>query len=266
MIAPSHGLDADRFRASQSAFAHALLHADHPLPPGLTTARGQADATRFALYRNNVFVGLTRALAQRFPVCERLVGEDFFLGMARSYAQVHQPNGPIICAYGDEFPDFIAQFPPAAGVPYLPDVARLEAAWTRAYHAADLPPADMAHLAALPADALPGARLVPHPAAALVRSDHPVGSIWAAHQGTDLVAVPDWRPEDVLVTRPDMVVTVHVLPPGDALFAQDLFAGATLAVAAQTALAHDPAFDFGAALVGLHALGAFASIRKDDPS
>ena len=61
------------FATSQNDFAKALLDAGHPVPAGITTARGQADASRFNVYRNNVYVGLTKALAQRFPV-ER-VGE-----------------------------------------------------------------------------------------------------------------------------------------------------------------------------------------------
>ena len=69
--------------ASQDAFAAALLDPGSPLPDGITTARGRADRARFAVYRNNVFVGLTNALARRFPVTERLVGTEFFHGMAR---------------------------------------------------------------------------------------------------------------------------------------------------------------------------------------
>ena len=39
--------------------------------------------------------------------------------------------------YGDDFPVFIGGFAPAADVPYLSDVARLERAWSEAYHALD---------------------------------------------------------------------------------------------------------------------------------
>ncbi|TCK23542.1 putative DNA-binding protein [Ancylobacter aquaticus] len=252
------------FTASQHAFAQALLHADQPLPPGLTGARGTADEARFAVYRNNVHVGLTRALAQRFGVSEKLVGPDFFVGMARAYAQDRKPSSPLIIDYGDEFPDFIAGFAPARALPYLPDVARLEAAWTRAYHAADAAPLTLAVLAPLAPEDLATLILRPHPSAALLRSPHPVGSIWAAHQGTDVTPVDDWRPETVLVVRPEMAVNVHVLPVRDGLFAALLFAGGSLGAAAEATLAEDPGFDFGAALVGLLTLGAFAAIAQGD--
>ncbi len=252
------------FATSQDHFAQALLHAESPLPVGVTTARGEADAARFAVYRNNVYVGLAKTLAQRFPVTERLLGPEFFAGMARVYAQDNKPVSPLIIEYGEDFPDFIAGFGPAREVPYVPDVARLEAAWTRAYHAADVAPLDLHRLASLPPDVLPHMRLAVHPSATLVSSAHPVGSIWAAHQTTVVTGVTEWRAETVLVVRPDMAVNLHVLPGQDAPFARAIFAGETLAAAAEAALAQDANFDFGAALVGLAALGAFADIHEGD--
>jgi len=252
------------FATSQQAFAEALLHAALPLPPGLTTARGEADAARFAVYRNNVYVGLTRALALRFPVTWQLVGEAFFTAMARAYAQDHKPASPMILGYGDDLPDFIAAFGPAAGVDYLADVARLEVAWARAYHAADAVPLAFAALAAVPPEQLPDVRLRPHPAASLISSAHPVGSIWSAHQGDAVGPVDVWQSETVLVVRPDMEVGVHALPARDAVFAAALFSGASLGEAAEAALAADETFEFGAALAGLHGLGAFAAIDLGD--
>ncbi|MBY3312569.1 HvfC/BufC N-terminal domain-containing protein [Rhizobium laguerreae] len=243
---------------SQDAFAAALLHPDGPLPQGITTARGAADSSRFAVYRNNVYVGLTTALGQRCPVTKRLVGSDFFAGMARAYAADHKPASPLIMHYGDEFPDFITAFLPAASLPYLPDVARIEVAWTRAYHAADRLPLDVAQLAAVPPERLGDMTLVPHPSARLVRSDFPVGSIWSAHQGETVATVADWQAETVLVVRAAMHVEVHVLPPRDAAFAGSLLQGVTLGEAAQTAFAVAPDFDFGSALIGLIGLGAFS--------
>ena len=85
--------------------------------------------------------------------------------------------------YGDSFPDFIASFAPAAELIYLADVARLEAARTRAYHAADAEPVDPTRLKALDQDALAELRIVPHPSAQIVRSRHPIVSIWAMNSG-----------------------------------------------------------------------------------
>ncbi|PDS46251.1 DUF2063 domain-containing protein [Rhizobium anhuiense] len=250
--------------ASQTTFADALLHVDRPVPDGITTARGEADAARFAVYRNNVFVGLTKALAQHFPVTERLVGSEFFVAMARAYAQDHKPTSPLIIEYGDDFPDFIASFQPASKLAYLPDVARIEAAWMRAYHAADAAPLDLPVLAAVAPERLADLRLVTHPSAGLIRSDYPVGSIWSAHQQETVTPLADWRPQDVLVIRPEMTVNVHILPPQDAVFAACLFNAATLGAAAEAAFSAGPAFDFGTALIGLASLGAFSALQPDE--
>jgi hypothetical protein len=244
------------FATSQDEFARALLSPGSAEPAGVVTARGGQDPARFAVYRNNVFVGLTRALAQRFPVTERLVGTDFFLGMARTYAGQRKPASPLMFAYGDDFPDFIAGFAPAAGVPYLGDVARLEAAWSKAYHAADADALTVADLAQVAPEALALLRLVAHPAARLVRSAYPVGGIWAAHQATEVRPVTERVAQTVLVVRPQAEVCVHVLPPADTAFAGALLDGATLSVAAALGAA-DPGFEFGTALVGLVSLGAF---------
>lgn len=245
--------------AGQDAFAAALLDPGMPVPDGITSARGGTDEVRFAVYRNNVFVGLTNALARRFPVTERLVGSAFFRGMARVYAQEHKPASPLMFTYGGDFPDFIAAFTPAVSLAYLPDVARLEAAWSDAYHADDAPPLATADLAAILPEKLAATRLVPHPAARLIRSDYPIGTIWAAHQGDGVTPVRDWRPQTVLVARPQMEVRVHALPECDAGFAAALLQGESLGEAKQAA-SSDPHFDFGVALAGLVSLGAFAAI------
>ncbi len=250
------------FEASQAAFAAALLDPRAATPDGVTTARGVADPARFAVYRNNVFVSLTGVLAKRFPVVRRLVGEEFFAGMARIYAGLQNPSSPLMFCYGDGFADFIAGFGPAEGLPYLADVARIEAAWTVAYHAADDNPFGIDELAALAPELLGDAKLAIHPAATIIRSRFPAGSIWEAHQGNVVAPMRSTNAETVLVVRPRQEVCVRILPEHDATFAEALFSGETLGRAAGRA--YQPDFDFGAALVGLVSLGAFAAMAQEE--
>src|SRR5690606_15015602 len=101
--------------------------------PGAVMAHSAGiPARRFAVYRNNVVVGLVNALAARFPALQRIVGEEFFRAMAQLYVRAHPPRSRLLMEYGDGFADFIAAFEPAAELPYLADIARLEAARTRA--------------------------------------------------------------------------------------------------------------------------------------
>ncbi len=246
--------------SSQSEFAAALLDPAATLPAGVTTMRGSADAARFDVYRNNVMVSLITALEQKFPVSRKLVGDAFFKQMARGFIRQERPRSPLIFQYGDGFPEFIDDLETTRGVPYLGDVARLEVLWMRAYHAADATPLDIAAIAGTDPEILVGSGIVPMPSASLLRSDWPVGSIWAAHQQDPVASVAHSGPETILVLRPQADVRVHIVPPQDGNFAATLFAGKSLGGAAQAA-SHDASFDFGSALVGLVSLGTVLRLQ-----
>lgn len=245
----------------QADFAAALIDPAMPLPANLTTARGEPDALRFAVYRNNVATSLARALAAQFPVVARLVGDAFFDAMARAYLRKEPPRSPLLFSYGGSFPEFVDAFAPAASLPYLSDVARLERDLSRAYHAADRAAASVDALRFVQPERLPALRLAPHPAVSMVASQHPIGAIWHAHQVEPVAAVVERGAQAVLVTRPLMEVVATVLPPADAPFVGAILQGATLGEAAELA-ATDSRFDFGPALVGLFSLGAIGAILE----
>lgn len=226
---------------AQGAFAAALLTDVAACPPGLATWNGSDPGRRFAVYRNNVIVGLIDALADTFPVTQALVGEDFFRAMARLFARAQPPRSPVLAWYGDGFPDFIAAFPPAGGLPYLADVARLERLRVECYHAADATPLPRAQIAGLLADAaaLPRARFGLHPALRVLRSAHPVVALWAAHRpeaaagalgGIDLAAG-----EAALLLRPALDVEIVRVEPDAAVFIDQLRQGCGLGEAAEAA-------------------------------
>jgi hypothetical protein len=239
----------------QSDFAHAVRSPDWAVPHGVTSHNSDTPRERFAIYRNNVMVGLVSALEARFPATRKIVGEDFFKGAAKLFAATQPPRSPLMLFYGDAFPGFLADFEPAREVPYLADVARLEAARTRAYHAADAKPLTPAALSGdgLP-DALAGMRFLLHPSVEIVASEYPIVTIWAMNSGEiDLAPVTDWRGEDALVSRPGFDVEVRRLPPGAKTFLQNLAAGNPLGGAAAAALAANPSFDLAANLAALFA-------------
>jgi Putative DNA-binding domain len=98
------------FETTIGAFAAAIGEPSAP-PPAMTHGRlGAPDARRFAVYRNNVAVGLIGALEARFPVSRRLAGDDLFRAMARTFVRANKPRSPIMIAYGEEFPDFAAEY------------------------------------------------------------------------------------------------------------------------------------------------------------
>ena len=112
--------------ATRHRFAAALLDAALPSPPGLGAWNGSDAGARFAVYRNNVVHSLVNVLTDSFPVVHQLVGDEFFGAMARRYLADHPPASPLMHRYGAGLPAWIADFEPAAALPYLSDMARLE--------------------------------------------------------------------------------------------------------------------------------------------
>lgn len=250
--------------AAQTAFAAALADPARPVPDGLTAWNGGSPARRFAVYRNNVTVSLMEALGARFPAVKAIVGDDFFAALARLYVAAHPPRSPLMMAFGAEFPAFLATFEPAQALPYLPDVARLEEARSRAYHAADAAPLDPGTLAGLAPEQVASLRLMPHPALALIRSPHPLVTIWAMNAGEiEPGPIEEWSGEDALVTRPHLTVEVHRLPPGAGAFIAALTGGLPLADAATLGVEAAPAFDLSATLALILASGAFTGASHD---
>lgn len=248
----------------QSAFADALLAPEAVCPPGLLAWNGSDPGRRFAVYRNNVMVSLIDALADSYPVTQELVGEEFFAAMARLFVQAQPPRSPVLALYGEGFADFIEAFPPAAGLVYLADVARLEMRRVQAWHAADAAPLTEQELARLLADAsLPLARFVLHPSLVVLRSRHAVVSLWAAHQTDDVAAalaqVAVDQAEAALVLRVGLEVDITRIGEGAAAFVGGLQQGLTFGAAAGQALTVEPEFDLAATLGMLIRGGAICS-------
>lgn len=242
---------------TQAEFRAALLDPGLPVPPGLTAPGGRPAGRRFDVYRNNVVVSLSNALAEGFPVLVKLLGEDFFKALAREFLRAHPPASPLLMLYGESLPGFLATFPPVAGYPYLPDIARLELALRQSYHAADSRAVEPAALAALPPDRLLDTRLDIAPAVRVLASPWPILSIWRANTEADAPA-PVMGPEDVLVGRPGFDPAPWLLPPGGVAFASALAMGAPLGAALEGA---GDAFDLAATLEVLLAAGAITGLR-----
>ena len=229
-LALSAPLALNTERAREAQFAAACLDGAHPVPDGLAAPATDRREHRFAVYRNNVVVSLIDALAAKYPAVAAIVGDDFFRATARLYAAAHPPRSPVMAQFGDAFAAFLASFAPASGLPYLADVARLEALVLRAYHAADAATLDARHLPALAAGTV---ELRRHPAAFALRADWPALTLWRMNTGREpLGEVTCWTAQDVLVTRPRFDVLACLLPPGGAAFLAALDAGPASAAAA----------------------------------
>ena len=84
--------ESERAMHDSRPFAAALLDARRPIPDGLRDNRRGCSARRFAVYRNNVVTSLIKALKSRFPVTEKIVGEEFFAGHGARFVLERPPR------------------------------------------------------------------------------------------------------------------------------------------------------------------------------
>ncbi len=238
----------------QAVMAAALLDPEQP---------GPGDG-RFAVHRNNVVAGLIKALAETFPAIKVLVGDAFFDAAAGVFVRQHPPTSPVLINWGGTFPDWIAGFPPAASVPYLGCVARLEWAWSEAFNAAEAEPLRAKVLAGVAEAALPTLRLRLHPSFRVVASRFPVASLWAdvtkrRPDGDRATPVDLANAETALLARPHDVVTVRVISPATSVFLDALIRGLPLGDAVEMGMTM-PDFDVAAQIASLFDTGLVVGV------
>lgn len=222
-------------------------------------ALGQTEEADFAgliegpglwVHRNTVRLTLGDALGDLFPVTRQVVGDDFFLRAAKDFLRQEPPRAATLLHWGGGYPAFLEQYAPAADLPYLPDLARLE--WRRhlALHGPEATPLTVEDLVALPPEQADDVTLCLHPTAHLLVSDWPVLDLWQAHQtenGLDRLTFARGR-QEILIVRPHAMVELYALPAGGSGFLAALDQGLAAAIAA--AMVEHPTFDAGA-LLGL---------------
>ncbi len=244
---------------SQTEFTRAMMDAGQPVPDGLIDHQDQPAGRRFSVYRNNVAVSLTEAMHSAFPVIAKLLGKQNMDGLAGIYLRQHPPSSPLMMFYGEHFPAFLEGMEQLRHLGYLGDVARLELALRRAYHAADAAPIAPDALGALTPVQLMDTRLSLAPAVQVVCSPWPIHAIWR-YNTEDGAPKPEPQAQDVLVTRPEFDPTPQVLPPGGATWIRALMKGATIGEALEQAAAADETFDLGATLALLLQGGAITGL------
>lgn len=246
-------------RRDQGEFRSALLDPGVAVPDGLTDGRGNATTKRFNVYRNNVTVALSDAMRTAFPVLLKLIGDQTFDQLALLFVRAHPPTSPLMMHYGAALPAFLDGFAPLSHIGYLPDVARLELAMRRSYHAADATPFAADVLAQIAPDVLMSSKLSFAPAVEVIPSHWPLFDIWRYNS---VAGAPKPRAvaQTVLVTRAEFDPEPHSLAPDQAAWIAAVQDGATLSVAQDAACAANPDFDLVPLLTLLLQHGAIADL------
>jgi hypothetical protein len=258
---------------TQAALAAALLGRPDVDVAALVAGDGVPPAGRVAIHRHHFVSSLTAALRVTYPVVHRLVGDGFFRYAARAFIAACPPRDPRLAAYGAALGDFLEAFPPCRALAYLGDVARLEWAIDRAWHADEAVPLAVAALRSVDPSGLAGLTVRFDPSIALLASAWPVDAIWRANRdGAPAGRIVDAGegPVALEVRRLGDDVVFRRLAPAAHAFRRALMDGRALAAAAAAAQAVDPALDLTAALHELFTdnvlIGFRARSRTEDKS
>ena len=253
-------------REVQKALMGALVLRDDGVAAAslLRSATGPDPHRRLQIYRNNLFETRIAALTAVYPVVARLVGRAFFRSAARAYIQIFPSRSGDLRAFGDRWSEFLREYPPAARLPYLADVAALEWAYHHAYHEEHLPAIDPVHLAQVPAADQAELRLRIQPSASVIRSPYPILRIWQANQPqaveSESMMSLDGGRADVLVVQRDLEIEFRLLDAAESRWLCALGDGSSLAVATTRALECDDSFDLAGALVRHLGAGLFVGV------
>ncbi|MFT7388942.1 MAG: hypothetical protein ACI8VC_002204 [Candidatus Endobugula sp.] len=246
----------------QETFSLALFDQLTPeLQEGFQEISDTACTQRFAIYQNNVFYSLTTALGDLYPVVKNLVGDDFFTGTAGVYFRQHPPQKAAMVFLGENFADFLRTFEHTQKMSYLADIAELELARHRAYHAADKDPLAAEVIAHIAPELLASSSVELHPSLHYLSSSDPIFSIWQNNQ-EDIHNEQDespkespqegqkktitlGEPQQVLVVRPMYTVCMYHIDKSLYDFIRHLHQRVTIEIAIENTLKDHLEFDVG---------------------
>lgn len=251
----------------QAALSDALF-APHTNAGNGTALAALTNQPGFSVYRNTVNKGCIDALRANYPTVAKLVGEEWFCAAAALYLQEHKPQDARLLFYGEHFPHFLENFPPADDLPYLSGVAQLDRYWIESHTSADDATLDPACLSSLETDALALAVLRP---CASCRwkwfDDSPVYTIWQRNrEADDIGSDPVWQGEGALLIRQAAAVRWTAISAAHCSFLDACAAGEPLASAAAAAQAKQGDVDLAKLIATLLDAGAFCTTAPYVPT
>lgn len=215
------------------------------------------------IYSNNLYKGRNGTLANIYPSIKTLVGEKFFNSCTREYVRLTPSTSGNLEDYGEEFPVFLGEFPPAKKLAYLPDVARFE--WL--YHKCLLTEKDETiaaeKLQTLTPEECAKIKFIFNSSTVFFESKFPILKIWQMGNKPDpeKLDLDKERGERLLILRRDNDVNFIPLDSAEFSFLKSLKDGQLLEQAFDAASEHDKEFDL-AFYINRHIVaGTFADIE-----
>jgi hypothetical protein len=245
----------------QSRLRDALIDGDlDAASPSLVNGRDALG--RLAIHRRHYETSLVDALLARFPATGWLIGSRAVIEAARAFVRQHPPSAPCIAEYGVEFPAFLAAQPSSPALPYLRSFAELDWHLGRVSVEVERPSLSRARVAGLAPEELAASIAVIQPGTHFLSASWPIDElarIFLADAAPDLLSLsPEAVWLEVRGARGD--VGLARLTEPEFVFRRGLQQGHPMVVAAELALARDPAFDSGQALAALFDSGLVTAV------
>lgn len=203
----------------------------------ITVPDGDDPRQRLAIYVDGYPARMHEALREAFPAIAHIVGAPGFIALVDRYCSTVDSRAMNLNAIGEEFPPFLHSDISASGLPFLPDLARLEWLVQRAFHAPREAPIEPAAMRPEPGVAWENVRLRFQPSLGVLRSAWPVLDLWQARETPreeiDIELVD--RPQAVLVQRNGFEVHAHPIEDAEAFLLEALLSGASLSAAIESA-------------------------------
>lgn len=216
----------------------------------LTRSNALPALDRLAVYGHAYFARLLDCLREEYPVLRTALGDEVFDAFAAEYLARFPSRSYTLFDLGTSFPQFLRDTRPEgegsddepAWPDFLINLATLELAFNEVFDGPGIegtPALDAAAIAAVPAERLPDARLVPAPCLRVLSLKYPVHTYFTAVQRKEEAEMPEPAETFLAVTRRRYVVQHFELSePAHALLSA-LLRGETLGAAIGEAAAGD---------------------------
>ncbi|HUO03787.1 MAG TPA: DNA-binding domain-containing protein [Candidatus Binataceae bacterium] len=196
------------------------LAAERGLPPGGLDAIVRGDSRlsatqRVDIYASMYFNRLLDVLKEDFPATLKALGEVNFHNLITGYLLEYPPTEPSVHFCGRHLAAFLRDHPMRVKAPYVADLAALERALVKSFHARDAVALDAETMRSIPPAKWPAVRVGMHPAASILAVKWRVSGLLAAIAGNR-----KWKPSargdvKVLVWRRNARVFHRELEPAE---------------------------------------------------
>ncbi len=172
---------------------------------------------RLKIYQNTMRTAHTSALAECFKCCEIILGNQYFNRVANEYFYSNPAMSQNINLYGQQFPQYLESWvynhTETEKFKYLPDLAKLEYAYEKAYYLNDDPIFDFDAFSKLNGSEQQHITFNASHSLKLLKSDYPIYEIWNINRKNETTHKVHSisEPQYLCVTRDNFQPIINIL-------------------------------------------------------